>query len=107
MPRNYDIQQWSDEATFETEKRRRIYVTRRPDEKNCQTCIQSIYRSERVSVTMWGAISWDWKSPLVFLVKEEGKKGICSTAYLNQILKAMVFPFYNSLTNKQRSNLYS
>lgn len=76
-------------------------MTRRPDEKCCPTCIKSIYRSRRVSVMVWGAIGWDWKSLLVFLVKELGKKGICSTAYLNQVLEAVVFPFYDSLTPKQ------
>jgi transposase len=30
---------WSDEATFKTGKRGRIYVTCRPEEKNCRTCI--------------------------------------------------------------------
>jgi hypothetical protein len=73
---------WSDEAIFETGKRGKIYVTRRLDKKNCQTCIQLVYRSGRVSVMVWGAIGWDWKSLLVFLVKEEGKEGICSGAYL-------------------------
>jgi hypothetical protein len=38
----------------------------------------------------------------VFLVKEPGKKGICSTAYLNQVLEAVVFPYYNSLTPEQK-----
>jgi transposase len=41
---------WSDEATFETGKRGRVYVTRRPDEKRCNTCIKSVYRSGRTSV---------------------------------------------------------
>jgi len=27
---------------------------------------------------VWGAIGWNWKSPLIFMVKEEGRKGICS-----------------------------
>jgi hypothetical protein len=61
-----------------------------------------MYRSETVSVMVWGAIGWDWKSPLVFLVKEPGRKGICSAAYLNQVLEAVVFPFYNTLTDKQK-----
>jgi hypothetical protein len=39
----------------------------------------------------------------VVLVKEEGKKGICSTAYLNQVLEAVVFPFYDSLTLEQKA----
>jgi hypothetical protein len=40
---------------------------------------------------VWAAIGWDWKSPLVILVKEEGKKGICSTAYLKQVLKVYIY----------------
>ena len=51
---------------------------------------------------VWGVIGWDWKSPLVFLVKELGRKGICSVAYLNQVLKVVVFPFYNTLMDKQK-----
>ncbi|PQE09767.1 transposable element tc1 protein [Rutstroemia sp. NJR-2017a WRK4] len=30
---------WSDEASFETGKRGRIWVTRRPDEKRCLNCV--------------------------------------------------------------------
>jgi hypothetical protein len=51
---------------------------------------------------VWGAIGWDWKSPLVNLVKEPGKKGICSTAYLNQVLEAVIFPCHDSLTSTQK-----
>jgi transposase len=51
---------------------------------------------------VWGAIGWDWKSPLIFLVKEPGRKGICSTAYLNQVLKPVVFPWFDSLTTEQK-----
>jgi hypothetical protein len=39
----------------------------------------------------------------VFLVKEPGKKGICSTVYLNQVLEAVVFLYYNSLTPEQKA----
>ena len=49
---------WSDECTFELGKAGRILVTRRIDEKKCLDCIKSIYRSERVSVMIWGAIGW-------------------------------------------------
>jgi transposase len=93
---------WSDESTFETGKRGKIYVTRRPEEKNCQSCIQSVYRSGRVSVMVWGCIGWDFKSPLIFLEREEGRKGICSTAYLKQILEPYVFELWDSLTEEER-----
>jgi len=48
---------WSDEAIFETRRNGRIWVTRRVDERRCPDCIRSIYRSGRVTVMIWGAIS--------------------------------------------------
>jgi hypothetical protein len=51
---------------------------------------------------VWGAISWNWKSLLIFMVKEEGRKGVCSQAYLNQVLEPVIFPFWASLTDEQR-----
>jgi hypothetical protein len=83
---------WSNEATFETGKRGKIWVTRRPEEKNHLDYIQSVYRSGRVSIMVWGAIGWDWKSPLILLTKEKGMRGICSKVYLNQVLEPVVFP---------------
>ena len=38
----------------------------------------------------------------MFLVKEPRRKGICSQAYLNQVLEAVVFPYYNKLSVKQK-----
>jgi hypothetical protein len=93
---------WSDEAIFELGKRGQIWVTPRPDEKACQNCIKSVYRSGRVSIMLWGAIGWDWKSPLVFLEHEECHRGICSHAYTNQILNPVVIPYYESLTKEQQ-----
>jgi hypothetical protein len=36
------------------------------------------------------------------LVKEPGKKGIYSIAYLNQVLNPVVFPWFDSLSAKQK-----
>ena len=46
---------------------------------------------------IWGAISWDYKSPLVFLEKLPEHKGICSKAYLQQVLEPIVFPLFDNL----------
>jgi hypothetical protein len=46
---------------------------------------------------IWGAIGWDYKSPLVFLEKLPGRKGVCSKAYLEQVLEPVVFPLMDSL----------
>jgi transposase len=51
---------------------------------------------------VWGALGWDFKSPLVFLTKEEGRRGICSTAYLKQVLEEVVFPYYNQLDENEQ-----
>jgi hypothetical protein len=51
---------------------------------------------------VWEVIGWDWKSLLIFLVKEKGRKGICSQAYLNQVLNPIIFPWLDFLIVKQK-----
>ena len=46
---------------------------------------------------IWGAIGWDYKSELVFLEKLPSCKGICSKAYLQQVLQLVVFPLFDQL----------
>jgi hypothetical protein len=46
---------------------------------------------------IWGAIGWDYKSELVFLEKLPERKGICSKAYLQQVLEPVVFPLFEEL----------
>jgi transposase len=46
---------------------------------------------------IWGAIGWDWKSPLIFLEKLPERKGVCSKAYLQQVLEPVVFPLFAEL----------
>jgi hypothetical protein len=74
-----------------------MWVTRRIDEKRCQSCIRSIYRSGRMSVMIWGAISWDYKSELVFIEKFPEHRGIYSKAYLQEVLEPVVFPLFDIL----------
>ncbi|PMD39605.1 hypothetical protein L207DRAFT_512616 [Hyaloscypha variabilis F] len=49
-PRPYISHRRSDEATFKIGKYRRIWVTRRVDEKRCISYMRSVYWSGRVSV---------------------------------------------------------
>jgi transposase len=46
---------------------------------------------------IWGAIGWDYKSPLVFLEKLPGRKGVCSKAYLQQVLEPVAVLLFGSL----------
>ena len=88
---------WSDECTWDTSKEGKVYVTRRVDELRCPDCIRSVYRSDRSSVMIWGALGWDYKSPLVFLHRLPERRGICSKAYLQQVLTPVIFPLWDSL----------
>ena len=88
---------WSDECTWEIGRKGRAWIIRRTDEKRCPTCIRSVYRSGRFTVMIWGAIGWDYKSPLVFLEKLPDRKGVCSKAYLEQVLEPIIFPLFDSL----------
>ena len=44
-----------------------------------------------------GAIRQDYKSELVFLEKLPNRKGICSKAYLQQVLQSIVFLLFDKL----------
>jgi hypothetical protein len=46
---------------------------------------------------IWGVIGWDYKSELVFMEKLLWRKGICSRAYLEQVLQPIVFLLFNEL----------
>jgi hypothetical protein len=73
---------WLDKCIWETERKGRAWIIRRTDEKQCSTYIRSVYRSERFTVMIWGVIGWDYKSPLIFLEKLPGRKGVYLKAYL-------------------------
>ena len=88
---------WSDECMFELGKTGRVWIICRVDEKKCPDCIRSTYRSGRVLVIIWGAIGWDYKSPLIFLQKEEGYKGVNSRAYRDQVFELVIFPLFDEL----------
>ena len=59
--------------------------------------MRSVYRSGRVSVMIWRAIGWDYKSKLVFIEKLPNRKSICSKAYLQQVLEPVVFLLFDQL----------
>lgn len=46
---------------------------------------------------VWGAIGWGFKSKLVFLQREHGKKGIDSWDYASQVLKTVVGPLLEAI----------
>lgn len=67
-----------DECNFNTSARGSVWVTRLPGERYHKQCIQNDYASGSASVMICGGISYNWKSPLIFLeatLKPTRKKG--------------------------------
>ena len=61
---------WTDESSFELGKNtRQTKVWRMTDEAYLEDCLQPTFKSSRLSVMVWGAISWGKKSNLVVLEK--------------------------------------
>jgi hypothetical protein len=52
----------------------------------------------RVTVIIWEAIGWDYKSELVFIEKLPKRKGIYSKAYLQQVLEPVIFLLFDQLS---------
>jgi len=43
---------------------------------------------------------------LIFLEREEGRKGICSTAYTKQVLDTVIGLYYDLLSPDQKEKFY-
>lgn len=71
---------YSDECSFDTSQRGKIWVTRLPGERYHEDCIEHSKHSGREGFMAWGAISYNWKSPLVFL-QGTGKNGVRGIDY--------------------------
>ena len=72
------------------------WVTHLPHERYHDNCLQHTFHSGRGSVHVWGAISQDWKSPLIFLC-DTGKKGVTAKDYQEQVLEPVVSPAFLGL----------
>jgi hypothetical protein len=66
---------YSDECSFDTSARGTAWVTRLRHERYHDHCIDHDFQSGRASVMVWGAISYNWKSPLIFFWMVQGSVG--------------------------------
>ena len=74
-------------------------IIRRPGERYCPDCIQTDPKQENTDkkrVHAWGAIGYNFKSPLVFYDIPSNSNGkMTQKAYINQILEPIVKPWIN------------
>lgn len=114
---HWTIEDWmrvifSDESSFESGQRNRIFVTRRPNERHCLECVQHFKYSGRQSLMVWGAHVGEQATELCPLpgsikptkrgpMKGSLRKSITSTDYIEQILEPFVLPWYRALEKQK------
>lgn len=94
MPHRWHHVLWSDEYTFTTSKQRKAWVIRTQGERYCPDCLQHRFYSGRASFSIWAAVGWNYKSPLVFLTGHGQRGGMSKDDYKEQVLVQHVAPFY-------------
>ena len=65
--------------------------------------LKPIFKSERSSLVIWGAIVLGLKGPVHFLEKEGC---INSDIYINQVLEGLGLPFYNQCIEEKGSMIW-
>ncbi|PPQ82640.1 hypothetical protein CVT26_001403, partial [Gymnopilus dilepis] len=84
------------------EKKGRVFVTRRKDEKLLDDCVVPTFKQPNLRVMVWGCIAEGRKGPLVVVEYPGGKgKGLNSKRYQEQVLDAALWPFYNQLKEER------
>lgn len=110
---HWTVEDWmrvifSDESSFETGQRNRVFVTRRVDERYCPDCLQYYKYSGHQTLMVWGGIVGKQATELCQLPgsiktatsganKGTKKKSIASIDYIEQILRPHVLPWYRAL----------
>jgi hypothetical protein len=85
-----------DECSFDTSARGTTWVARFRHERYYDHCIDHDFQGGWALVMVWGAISYNWKSPLIFL-DGTGKRGVQAPDYLEQVLRPVVAPAFQGL----------
>lgn len=73
---------YGDECSFDSSNRGTSCVTRVQGKWFHDDCIDYTFSSERISVMVYGAISHNWKSPLVFIEGSGARGGMTSQDYI-------------------------
>lgn len=94
---------WSDEAYIQlSDKRGRIFVTRRADEVFLDECLVPTFTQSPIRVMVWACIMEGRKGPLVVLEYPGGRGGGMNTArYMAQVLEGALKDFYHEMKQEK------
>ncbi len=95
---------WTNETTFETDLNTRSdYVIRRKDIAMKCRYLKFTFKSDRIILSIWEAISWEIKNSVHFLQKE---RRMNFEIYVNQMLKELSLSFYAKCVNERDYMIY-
>jgi hypothetical protein len=96
-PEDWKRVRFSDEVHFTLGPQGRLMIIQRPGERYCQDCIQTNPKqkdTDKKRVHAWGAIGYNFKSPLQFYDIPSNSNGkMTQKAYIEQILEPIVQPW--------------
>jgi transposase len=90
---------WTDESSFERGKYSRQHrVWRRPHEKDYLECLAPTFKSDRITVMVWGGITYGKKTDMVIFKKEGRRRRMSAKDYVDQVYEG---PLRRFLENHQ------
>jgi len=93
---------FTDELHFARNNRSVDYVIRAPGQRFCSDCIQVRRQTTNVEYSVWGAVGWNFKSPLIFYGKTGLRGGFTGEDYLRDCLEGFVGPVFAEGRNRNR-----
>ena len=93
---------FTDEIHFARNNRSVDYVIRAPGQRFCSDCIQIRRQKTKTEYSVWAAVGWNFKSPLIFYGKTGIQGGFTGEDYLRDCLKGFIEPTFAQACNKHR-----
>jgi len=87
---------WSDECFFDTSKGIIKWVIHTKEKRYHSACCESVFKLNSTFISIWGEISYNWKSSLMFLKEHEKQEKITMKDYKKQVIKAVVRPAFQT-----------
>jgi transposase len=91
---------FTDECHFSRNNKSVDYVIRQKGQRFCSDCIQIRRRQTKVEFSVWAAVGWNFKSPLIFYEKTGLNGGFTAEDYQRDILEGYIKPTFTKIHNR-------